>query len=156
MLIFLKIAAAILLLILIGFTVRTLQLSWTTNQQSFKKGTVTQMPDGLYAGSVGETKVSWLGKKFNLSAMTGINLFANADGSTVEKYPFAFSVGKGSHDSISVIKIDYDYGNNPFWLRLILDEIVEVAPGEYLGKLQLRIIPGYPFTLSFFSLTKSS
>ena len=34
------------------------------------------------------------------------------------------------------------------------DEIVQIAPNHYLGKLQVRIIPNYPFTLMFFELKK--
>ena len=88
-----------------------------------------------------------------MATHTGINEFTGKDMKTYEKYPFTFSIGPGSHDLKSVIQIDYNNSINPFWLRPVLDEIVETAPGEYLGKLQLRIVPGYPFTLTYFRLT---
>jgi hypothetical protein len=38
-----------------------------------------------------------------------------------------------------VLKIDYDSGENPsFLIRDILDELVQIVPGVYLGKVMLR------------------
>src|SRR3989344_3788857 len=53
-----------------------------------------------------------------------------------------------------VLKIDYNVKGNPFWLRLIVDEIVQIAPNEYLGKMNLKIIPGFPFGILYFELKK--
>jgi hypothetical protein len=39
-------------------------------------------------------------------------------------------------------------------VRPILDEVVQTGKDAYFGKLELRLIPGYPFTLLFFDLNK--
>ena len=158
------IVAIIVVLIVLGF-LRTWQLERSANQKVFAGGTVPNpLPNGLYNGTVPGHTVSWLGKKFfatgesasggDASEGTGINVFQNGSG-TSEKYPFKTYIGKGAHDgALDVIKIDYNIAGNPLWLKPILDEIVEVSPNKFLGKLQLRIIPGYPFTLTYFELTK--
>lgn len=135
---------------------RTWQMEHSANQKSFTDGIVPNPLLGLYAGSVPGHTVSWLGKKFlpaqagNAASGSGVNVFQDG-----ERYPFTTSVGGGLRDTkIQVFKIDYDTPRNPFWLRLILDEIVQVSPGHYLGKLHVRIIPGYPFTLAYFELKK--
>lgn len=133
---------------------RTLQLEGSEKQHAFFKGTVPNpLPDGFYSGSVSGPNKSWLGKKFNAGAQTGINVFANPDSGQKEKYPFKTYTGRGVRDrETDVLKIDYNLPRNPFWLRFILDEVVETAPGQYLGKLHILLIPGYPFTLAFFEL----
>jgi hypothetical protein len=151
-----KLLLLFLVIIFAVFFIRTWQLLWTDEQTQFSRGSASTMPDGLYAGTVPGPKISWLGKKFNASARTGINIFSSGVGKTVEKYPFVLSAGHGVHDSIQVIKIDYNVAENPLWLRPILDEIVQTGPGEYLGKLQVRILPGYPFTLTYFRLSTTS
>jgi hypothetical protein len=156
MILLLKIILVIVVTILAILLIRTSQIRWTSDQTDFARGTATELPDGLYAGSAAGPPVSWKGKKFGKANQVGINEFITPDGTLEEKYPFVTSVGPGAHDSIPVIRIDYNLSANPLWLRPVLDEIVEVAPGEYLGKLQLRIIPGYPFTLTFFRLKEAA
>jgi hypothetical protein len=153
---FLKFVIIVIALIPVLLFLRTVQMATTPDQKEFLKGTLgTMLPDGLYTGSVSGSPVSWTGKKFDNTTMTGINLFVEKDGSTNQKYPFVFSTSEGAYDPIQVIRIDYNLPTNPFWLRPVLDEIVQVAPGKYLGKLQVRIIPYYPFTLTFFTLIHS-
>jgi hypothetical protein len=53
-----------------------------------------------------------------------------------------------------VFKLDYDSPENPFLIRIILDEMVEVAPGEFLGKVHMKVFPGYYATIGFFGLRK--
>lgn len=151
----LLLAKTLILLIIAGYALlllRTTQLQWTNNQSIFS-GTVapTTLPDGLYAGTVNGPQGSWLGKIFIAAEHRGINNFMDA-GKTVQKYPFTLSIGEGVHDRKNVIQVDYDLPENPFWLRPCLDELVELSPGEYLGKLNIRIFPGYPFTLTYFRL----
>jgi len=142
------------LLTLFGFA-RTWQLEHSNEQKVFAAGSVTNTPDGLYKGSVHGYSGSWQGKKFDAAHSRGINMFAGSGDTKVEKYAFTTSLGKGARDTaLDVIKIEYDIPENPWWLRPILDEIVETSPGHYLGKLQVRIIPGYPFTLAFFELSQ--
>jgi hypothetical protein len=155
MLFIFKIFAAGLATVLAVLLLRTIQISMMPDQVLFSKGVVPAvLPNGLYAGTVAGPRVSWLGKKFNSATKTGINIFSSGQGSTTEQYPFTFSVGKGSHDPISVIRIDYNLRANPLWLRPVLDEIVEIAPDEYLGKLQIRLIPGFPFAATYFRLKR--
>ncbi len=111
------------------------------------------MPDGVYQGDIGRA-TSWVGKKFDAQTSSGINVF-NENGAKVEKYPFITSTNKGVVDkNLDVIKIDYNVPENPFWLRLIADEIVEIAPNEYSGKMFVKVIPGFPFALLYFRLKK--
>lgn len=160
-----KIVSSFIIVFFLIHILRTWQLEHSANQKLFTSGTIPNpLPNGLYKGTVPGHTFSWLGKKFfaagesasggNASEGTGINLFK--DGSaTTEKYPFKTSLGLGLRDhSLNVLQIDYNIPANPFWLRPILDEIVEIAPGHYLGKLQVRFIPGFPFTLSYFELKK--
>ena len=149
-----------LLLLIVLFVVLGYARTWTVEHSSeageFRAGTLpSSAPEGLYKGSVRGYQASWLGKKFDAASKTGINIFAAGGGATREQYPFVTSVGTDELDAaISVVRIDYDTPQNPFWLRPILDEIVEVAPGTYLGKLLVRIIPGHPFAFTYFRLQK--
>jgi len=144
--------ALVVIFILLGFG-RTWQMEHSPAQQAFAKGIIPHpLPDGFLAGSV-SGKTSWLGKKFAAAQMRGINVFDAGNGAESERYPFVMSTGAGVRDAkMQVVKIDYEIPGNPFWLRRILDEVVEIAPGHYLGKLHVRIIPGIPFTLGYFDL----
>lgn len=144
----------IVLIYVVAF-VRTWQIQHNSQSAVFLKGTVPiPAPEGLYHGSVpGYPTLSWLGKKFNAKDHIGINLFQEGN-KQVEKYPFKTSIGKGLQDkTLDVLRIDYDIPENPFWLRWIVDEIVQVAPGSYLGKLNLRL-PGYTAAILYFELKK--
>lgn len=130
-------------------------------QKTFLAGQVPNpLPDGSYHGTVPGYTVPWLGKKFNAADHSGINLFKNGGGdisaAPAEKYRFRTSMGPGLKDAnVTVIKIDYDIPENPFWLRWILDEIVETAPGVYLGKMIVRFF-GTSFALIYFTLEKKT
>lgn len=132
---------------------RTLLSEGSPKQGAFVKGTVpSPLPVGLLKGSVDGLQVSWKGKKLNTKDQTGINVFAGENGEE-ERYPFKTYQAKGLRDpDVDVLRIDYDLPGNPFWLRCITDEIVEVEKGKYLGKVHLRILPGYPFTMGYFRL----
>ena len=69
------------------------------------------------------------------------------------RYPFRTEVGPGLADPVQVMKIDYDIPENPLWLRSILDEIVQVGPNHYLGKVHLRFGPMHA-TVGYFELRK--
>ncbi len=150
---FKTVAGVLLLFIVVGF-LRTWQMEHGDNQKLFLKGTVpSPVLSGFYEGVVPGHKFSWVGKKFDDSNNAGINVFDNGSSAQIYKYPFVTSLGKGVKDeSLDVLKIDYDISGNPFWLRFVLDEVVETAPGQYLGKLQVRFIWKFPFTLGFFTL----
>lgn len=147
-------------LVLIALAI-ALYLTWHTNssetEKAFAAGTIPAPAlSGFYKGSVDlPVKVTWLGKKFDAATSTGINVFDSGLGSTTDKYSFRYGEIAALHEpGIKVIAIDYDLPQNPFWVRPIFDELVQVAPGKYLGKMNVRIIPGYPFTLGFFRLEK--
>ncbi|MES2087836.1 MAG: hypothetical protein V4467_02475 [Patescibacteria group bacterium] len=145
----------ILAMLLLGVA-RTLFLEHSDNQAKFSAGKFPSVaPEGFFKGTVPGYSVSWKGKKFSAAESSGINLFDDGNGGQKERYPFVTSEGKGVHDkSLEVLKIDYNISANPLWLRPILDEIVEVSPEHFLGKVHVRIIPGFPFTLAFFELQK--
>ena len=151
----LKIVVVLVAALLLGAFLRTWQMEHSANQKLFGSGNIPNpAPNGFYKGSVPGHTFSWLGKKFSAADSSEINVFDAGNGAKGERYPFATSVGQGIRDThLNVVKIDYNIPGNSFLMRLILDEIVEVAPGEYLGKLHVRIIPGYPFTLAYFKLS---
>ena len=145
-----------LLMALILFWLRTLQMRMEPNHKEFLGGKLPNpKPNGFYRGSIG-FRVSWIGKKFDAENGVGINVFCDERGKQTEKYKFKTLLGSGLFDQhLIVLKIDYNVKSNPFWIRCILDEIIEVAPNEYLGKMHLRIIPGFPFSVLYFELKKA-
>jgi len=146
-------------------------------QRQFLAGTVPiDPPDGFYNGSaylLGNRPVPWLGKSFEKENRKGFNIFTppgasllkvltpfykrfsvNRDG-TSNAYYFDTRVGPGYRDKdIDVFKLDYDSPENPFLIRIILDEVVETAPDEFLGKVHLKVFPGYYATIGYFGLRK--
>ena len=147
----------ILLFVVIFFgLIRTLYVQNNANQKEFLSGRVPKnMPHGFYKGSIGNIKVPWLGKRFDSKKSMGINRFADEKGKTGEKYPFTTYVGDGIQDkNFKVLKIDYAVNKSPWWIKYILDEVVETASGRYLGKVHVTILPGIPLTLGYFRLAK--
>jgi len=134
---------------------RSYQVQNKVEQKEFLSGTVpTALPEGFYKGSVGAIKVSWAGKKFDATNSAGINVF-NDNGKTSEAYRFAMYIAKGLQEKDkNVLRIDYSQNERPLWLRFFVDEIVEVAPGKFLGKIHLHVINGFPLTLGLFRLEK--
>jgi hypothetical protein len=133
---------------------RTWQIENSDNQKLFASSSAPKEKlNGLYKGSVNlPVKVTWLGKKFDSKTSTGINVFDDGGGTTHDSFPF--NTYAGSSSSSTALYIDYDKPENPFWIRPIVDQLVEVNPGDYLGKLSYRLIPGYNFELEFFRLKK--
>jgi hypothetical protein len=132
----------------------TYRAEHSPNQPLFKRGKPPESaPNGFYQGNrfsgLGE---GWQGKIFNSAEQTGINKFADG-----ERYRFKTFVARGLRDrKQEVLRIDYNQSGNPWWLRFIVDEVVETTPGHYLGKVHLKLIPGLPFTLSYFELANTS
>ncbi len=146
-----KIAIWLIVILFVAGFARTWQMDRDPLQAEFRAGTVPSPAlNGPYRGSVPGYSVSWLGKKMTAPDNAGINVFSDGD-----RYPFATSVGPGLRDmDIQVLKIQYDVPGNPWWLRLVLDEMVQVGLGKYLGKVNVRIVPGLPFTIGYFRLEK--
>ena len=155
-----KIFALIIFLFIFAFFGLLFYRHWKTqrspNQAQFLRGQIpTQLPNGPMEGTVGGITTTWQGKKFDRENSKGINLFSK-NYETEERYPFKTEVAKGAVDhDLDVIKIDYDIPENPIWLRFILDEIVEVEPGKYLGKVMIRFTPQLTFALGYFELKKN-
>ncbi len=133
-------------------------------------------PDGFYRGSaylLGNRPVPWLGKSFEGDHEKGFNIFTprgasllkvmtplyqlfreNGDGNT-DAYYFATSTSRGFKDpAIETFKLDYDAPENPFLIRIILDEIVQLERGEYLGKVHMKVFPSFYVTIGYFGLSK--
>src|SRR5688572_18916507 len=150
----------------------------SSRQLEFLAGRLpTEPPDGFYRGAaylLGNRPVPWLGKSFEKENDLGFNIFTprgasllkvltpfyrrfrtNADGNT-DAYYFKTSTGPGFKDKeIDTFELDYNSPENPFLIRIILDEIVETAPEQFLGKVHLKVFPGYYATIGFFGLRKS-
>jgi hypothetical protein len=100
----------------------------------------------------------WLGKRFDAGSARGENVLDRSlwsvgrlltpsryrawwpeDDETFRAFPFVTSVGPSMLDpAVSVLRIDYDLEQNHPRLRRILDELVEVEPGLYLGQALWR------------------
>jgi hypothetical protein len=128
--------------------------------------------DGLVA-RLASVYMPWQGKTLSASSSTGVNQFARngrvplkilfpkytpeqegPDG--IKAFPFRTRVAPGALDpDLQVLKIDYDFEANPgFIIRRILDELVQIQPGLYLGKVLFRV--GRRFhPIGFFSLRSS-
>jgi hypothetical protein len=100
--------------------------------------------------------IPWIGKRFDAASQTGDNLlvpsarwparvlwpsyrFEPLDGGYAA-FRFRTYVGQGTVDpDRDTLKIDYDSDDNPkLLIRGILDELVQVVRGAYLGKVLLR------------------
>ena len=102
----------------------------------------------------------WLGKSFDAATSTGLNRFAVLPGlrpafrvlwpryrlvsettDQIEAFEFRNRRDRGAVDpELQVYKIDYDFESNPgFVIRRILDELVQVDDGVYLGKVLMRL-----------------
>ena len=133
-----------ILLIIVAGLVRTWQVEHSLNQKLFSSGSLPKSLDGFYTGKVARLETSWVGKEFNATNSTGINRFK--DGS--KKYPFK-TYSKG--DSLM---LDYNVQENPFYIRLIVDELTQTGRDQFLGKLHIKLL-GLSTSLGFFSLEKS-
>ncbi len=144
------------LLIAVGF-IQTYRVQHSKYQEQFLAGkSPSPFPDGFHKGSADFYTSNWQGKTFQANSGTGINNFGT-DATSTEKYSFKTYVEKGIQDqNIEPFKIDYDNDKNSWWLSPLLDEIVEVAPGQYLGKISYRLIPGSPFALGYFKLESTN
>jgi hypothetical protein len=155
----LSLLAILILGALVALFVQTHRVEGRPEQEAFAAGRVPSPAlDGLLKGSVpgmAAAPTGWKGKILDAASATGRNLFEK-DGKTVEKYPFRTFATKGLRDpKLDVLRIDYDMAGNPWWLRRIVDEIVQVSPGKYLGKVHLQVLPGIPFTVAYFRLEKT-
>jgi len=122
--------------------------------------TATWGPWDSMVARLGRAWMPWQGKSFDASAATGLNRFAVLPGvrvgfrilwpgyrpvsrsaDRIEAFEFRNRLGEGAVDpGLKVYKIDYDFESNPgFIIRRILDELVQVEEGVYLGKVLMRL-----------------
>ncbi len=114
----------------------------------------------------------WQGKIFAADSAQGINIFTRdsyrlahlfwpfyrhyqADGPhTYRAFAFRTWTGSGLLDpDVPVLKIDYNLPENPVLnVRRVLDELVEIADGLYLGKAHLQWWWGKWQTVAYFTL----
>ncbi|HEY2789287.1 MAG TPA: hypothetical protein VGI72_07510 [Gaiellales bacterium] len=100
----------------------------------------------------------WLGKRFDAASASGENVFDMSayragerltpaayrawwpeDVSSYRALRFTTAVAPGRLDpGLEVLRIDYDLPENPPPLRRVVDELVAVQPGVYLGQAILR------------------
>ena len=117
----------------------------------------------------------WQGKTLNAATQTGDNMFTNgglwlarivfagykgyiADGPGRSRaLTFRTYAGAGKDDpDLQVLKLDYDLDVNPsFVVRDVLDELVQIGDGYYLGKAHLHW-QGRWRCAAYFSLEKQS
>ena len=132
-------AIAIFIIIVVG-VYQTYRVEHRPQQAVFRAGSLPDpLPDGAYKGfqniSMG---ADWQGKVFDRKNSSGINQFAHE-----QRYTFKTYAANGLRDGDKqVLRIDYNQPGNPWWLRYIVDEIVQTGPGKYQGKVHLKIIPG--------------
>ncbi len=115
----------------------------------------------------------WLGKSFDPERSAGVNVLTRAAKAPMktlwpsytperelddrfECFPFRTRVAPGEVDpEVDVLKIDYDFDANPsFVIRHILDELVDIGDGTYLGKILYRTTNGFR-PIGFFSLQRT-
>lgn len=145
---------AVLVVVISYFSYRNWKTQHSQNQAIFLAGKVPATLDGFYKGTVTGFKTDWQGKKLDASHSSGINVF-HKDGQDIENFPFKTYTGQGLQDkNLEVFKIDYDNSTNPWWVRRVVDELVETGPGQYLGKIHLKILPGLSFAVGYFRLSK--
>jgi hypothetical protein len=113
----------------------------------------------------------WKGKTFDRQTSSGVNRFDNTPANRtafkvvfpgyvpkrvtverIEAFPMRNRIEAGAlAPDLDVFKIDYDFEANPALIRRILDELVQIAPGRYLGKILFRA-RGRWYPIGFFSL----
>lgn len=151
----LLVAFLVLVALVLGW-LRTYKMEHGDLQGQFEKGVANIAAlDGDYTGVAhGLKETSWQGKTLTRANHMGINRFVK-NGVPSSNYPFQFFIAKGLRDTaLDVIVLDYNQIGNPWWLKYIVDEMVEVAPQEYLGKVHVKIAPSIIFTLGYFTLSK--
>jgi hypothetical protein len=129
-------------------------------------------PADRFALRLADLWMPWKGKRFAPATEWGVNQFDRSvlgamriiwpghrpervAGGLVEAFPFRTRTEPGTVDpDVTVLAIDYDDEANPaFLVRRILDELVEVAPGTYLGKVLFRV-RGTFHPIGYFSLRR--
>ena len=131
-------------------------------------------PSDAFVRFVSGHYMPWLGKKFDRESNEGINILkpvarsqmkvlwknytpSVATDGNLEAFPFKMRVAPGELDpNVDVLKIDYDFDANPsFIIRHILNELVQIDDGLYLGKILYRTRNAWHL-IGYFSLRDPS
>ncbi len=148
-------SAIILGAIMVGAIGITLTTNKSQYQPAFMAGKLPAKPlNGFYSGIplfLIETGTMWQGKIFDATNQTGWNHFTEGN-----KYPFKTYVTSAIGETRQVLRLDYDVPGNPWYVRIIRDELVQTDATTYLGKLNLDIIPYFPIAVGFFQLQVSA
>jgi len=127
-------------------------------------------------GALLSTRMPWQGKTFDAATSRGDNIFTRGslpvarlfspgyrgfrgDGpKTYRAFAFRTYIAAGREDTDrEVLKIDYDLPENPkVTVRRVLDELVQVADGAYLGKAHVKWWWGRWQRVAFFVLLDES
>ncbi len=153
--ILIKVLIVVGIVIVLGIVyglIMTFKTQHSSYQSMFLKGALpSPAPDGFFPGKslIGDGMPgNWQGKIFDAKTNSGWNKFHDGN-----RYMFATRIDHGLWDTqLAVFKLDYNNSTNPWYLRFLEDELVQTSPGHYLGKLNLKIIPGLPFAIGYFSL----
>lgn len=113
---------------------------------------VPALPDWLTRGPrlwARSSSFPWRGKSFmplSQESGEGINrVFSDR----LKLFRFTTKITPSRHDGKPALELDYDHRGNPFFIRMIEDEIRELRPGLYLGQAWLRTSKGKTFVLWF-------
>lgn len=135
------------------------------------RGSLLHLTLGPAGGLFAPAAAIWLGKRFDADHHGGENIFDRRvfrvgrlltpaayqaswpeDSRSYRALAFSTTVGSGVLDpGIEVLRIDYDLPGNAPPFRRIVDELVEVEPGVYLGQALLRRRGGHR-RLAWFTL----
>jgi hypothetical protein len=102
---------------------------------SFGRGTVAQ----LIRQFAGSSYFPWRGKSFSPRSAArgeGINRVIS---DRFRLYRFETFVGGSRAGDFDAVQLDYDLPENPFFIRVIKDEIRQLGPGLYLGQAWLNV-----------------
>lgn len=82
----------------------------------------------------------WRGKVFHASEGV-VGGFNRIGVGTFEylRYRFYVTAEKSAFDNREVILINHDVPENPYWVRIFHDELVEIAPKLYLASSHLKV-----------------
>lgn len=131
-----------------GMSIWSASTDGRPDNTAFLAGRVPQPSlDGFYKGNH-QNGGTWQGKKFDAAAQRGINVFGSS-----EKYSFATSNQRSLSGGPDVLRLDYNQDGNPWWIRLITDEIAQTPNGKLQGKVYLRLGP-LTLTMTYFELQK--
>jgi hypothetical protein len=134
--------------------------------------TSTWGPTDALLQRVAAVYMPWLGKSFDPASLSGVNVLKTSArtpmkvlwpnyvperelADRLEAFPFRTRIAPGELDpDVDVLKIDYNLDTNPtFLIRRILDELVEVDDGLFLGKILMRRRGSWSL-LGYFSLER--